>query len=91
MPRVTLTAEQRRAARIADGNEALRVGLAMSLAKTGTTQRHIADRLGVPEARISKVKRDPGSMSLDFFRDFVREADLGDAAIVAIVRGKKLT
>ena len=90
MPRVTLTPEQRRQARTRDGDEALRIGLATALLKTGQTQRGVAERLGVNEAKISHIKADPGGMRLELFRDLVHETGMTDAAIVAIVRGKRL-
>ena len=90
MPRVTLTAEQRRLARIRDGDDSLRVGLAAALARAGRTQADVARRLGMPSEKISKIKADPGGMRLDVFRDLAEEAGLSDAAIVAIVRGKRL-
>ena len=90
MPRIMLTPEQRREARIRDGNEALVMALAMSLLKSGQTQRSAAEKMGVHETKICSIKAHPGSMKLDTFRDLVQAYGLSDAAIVAIVKGKRL-
>lgn len=90
MPRVNLTSAQRRDARLRDGNAALGVAMAVAKEKTGQTQRALADRLGITEARLSCLKRAPGGMRLDMFRDLVHETGMSDEAIVAVVRGRRL-
>ena len=90
MPRVCLTREQRREARLQAGNEAMRVGLDTSLSKSRTTQRAVAERVNVTEARLSRLKSDPGMMRLDLFRDIVHESGMTDDMILAVVRGRRL-
>ena len=90
MPRVCLTPEQRRSARLDAGNEAWRVGLAASLTKHRQTQKAVAERVRTTEARLSRLKADPGAMRLDMFRDIVHEAGMTDEMILAVVRGKRL-
>ena len=90
MPRVFLTGEQRRAARIKDGDDAFRAALTARLAATQQTQRELAGRIDIDPARFTRIKQSPGTLRLEVFRDIAHATGMTDEMILAVVKGRRL-